>query len=66
MTSSIVPGIYPDLSGAVAFQDAATGGVLDIVDMPVLTLARGGKTKRELDAHSRRPGGKGRRSRAAA
>jgi crossover junction endodeoxyribonuclease RuvC len=48
----IIAGIDPGLSGAVAFLDATTGTVLDIADMPTLALARGGKSKRELDAHS--------------
>ncbi len=59
----MIAGIDPGLGGAIAFLDAVRGGVVDIVDMPVLTLARGGKTKRDLDAHAlarligeRRPG----------
>jgi crossover junction endodeoxyribonuclease RuvC len=48
----IIAGIDPGLSGAVAFLDTATGAVLDIADMPTLALSRGGKNKRELDAHS--------------
>ena len=48
----IVAGIDPGLSGAIAFLDAASGVVLDIADMPTLALSRGGKVKRELDAHS--------------
>ena len=48
----IIAGIDPGLSGAGAFLDAASGAVLDIVDMPTLALSRGGKNKRELDAHT--------------
>lgn len=48
----IVAGIDPGLSGAVAFLDAASGSVIDIADMPTLMLSRGGKAKRELDAHA--------------
>jgi crossover junction endodeoxyribonuclease RuvC len=64
MTSQmILAGIDPGLSGAVAFLDVATGAVLDIAYMPTLALSRGGKNKREVDAHAlarligdRRPG----------
>jgi crossover junction endodeoxyribonuclease RuvC len=59
----ILAGIDPGLSGAVAFLDAASGTVLDVADMPTLALSRGGKSKRDLDAHAlarligdRRPG----------
>jgi crossover junction endodeoxyribonuclease RuvC len=59
----IIAGIDPGLSGAVAFLGAVSGATLDIVDMPTLALSRGGKNKREVDAHSlarligdRRPG----------
>jgi crossover junction endodeoxyribonuclease RuvC len=48
----ILAGIDPGLSGAVALLDAATGAVVDLWDMPVLVLSRGGKQKRELDPHS--------------
>jgi crossover junction endodeoxyribonuclease RuvC len=48
----IVAGIDLGLSGAVALIDAASGAVVDIADMPTLALARGGKHKREIDAHS--------------
>jgi crossover junction endodeoxyribonuclease RuvC len=48
----LIAGIDPGLSGAVAFLDAASGAVIDIADMPTLALSRGGKNKRELDAHS--------------
>jgi crossover junction endodeoxyribonuclease RuvC len=48
----IIAGVDIGLSGAVALLDAATGGVIDIWDMPTLALTRGGKNKRELDAHA--------------
>jgi crossover junction endodeoxyribonuclease RuvC len=48
----IIAGIDPGLSGAVALLDAETGAVVDLWDMPTLTLSRGGKAKRELDPHS--------------
>lgn len=50
--TSLVCGIDPGLSGAVAFLDAASGAVIDIADIPTLALLRGGKNKREIDAHS--------------
>lgn len=43
----LVAGIDPGLDGAVAFL----GEELTVVDMPVLRLSRGGKQKRDLDAH---------------
>ncbi len=48
----IVAGIDPGLSGAVALLDAATGAVIDILDMPTYALSRGGKNKREMDPHA--------------
>jgi crossover junction endodeoxyribonuclease RuvC len=48
----LIAGIDIGLSGAVALLDAATGAVIDIFDMPTLALTRGGRNKRELDAHS--------------
>jgi crossover junction endodeoxyribonuclease RuvC len=48
----IVAGIDPGLSGALALLDAPSGAVLDVADMPTLALSRGGKNKRELDAHA--------------
>jgi crossover junction endodeoxyribonuclease RuvC len=48
----IVAGIDPGLSGAVAFLDAESGILIDVLDVPTLALSRGGKAKRELDAHS--------------
>jgi crossover junction endodeoxyribonuclease RuvC len=48
----IIAGIDPGLSGAVALLDAETGLVIDVFDMPILALSRGGKAKRELDAHA--------------
>lgn len=43
-------GIDPGLSGAIALMDAA--GACQVWDMPTLALTRGGKNKREIDAHS--------------
>ena len=48
----IIAGIDPGLSGAIALLDAESGGVIDCVDMPTHQLLRGGKAKRELDAHA--------------
>jgi crossover junction endodeoxyribonuclease RuvC len=48
----IIAGIDPGLSGAVALLDAETGLVIDVFDVPTLALSRGGKAKRELDAHA--------------
>lgn len=45
----IVLGIDPGASGALAFFDTIAG-TLDIVDMPVVTVERNGKTKREISA----------------
>ena len=42
-------GVDPGLGGALAFLDA--GGVLEIFDMPVHRLKRGGKAKREIDRY---------------
>ena len=36
----------------MALLDAATGAVIDILDMPTYALSRSGKAKRELDPHS--------------
>jgi crossover junction endodeoxyribonuclease RuvC len=47
----IIAGLDPGLSGAIALLDARTGAVLDVLDMPVHELARGGKTKREIDVY---------------
>jgi crossover junction endodeoxyribonuclease RuvC len=52
MSLTIIAGIDPGLSGAVAFLDAATGVVVEIADMPTLALSRAGKNKRELDAYA--------------
>ena len=45
----MICGIDPGLSGAIAFAD---GDKLIVVDMPTLALMRGGKNKREVDAHA--------------
>lgn len=44
-----IAGIDPGLTGAIAVLDDA--GELTVHDMPVLRTTRGGKAKRELDAH---------------
>lgn len=47
----IILGIDPGLSGALAIiEDGPQGGCL-CVDMPTLALSRGGKARREIDAH---------------
>lgn len=43
-----IVGIDPGLSGAIA---CLSGDHLDVCDMPTLMLTRGGKKRRELDAH---------------
>ena len=43
-------GIDPGLSGAIALID--DDAAVAVFDMPVLELKRGGKTKREVDAHA--------------
>ena len=43
-------GIDPGLSGAIAL--IADDDAVAVFDMPVLELKRGGKTKRDVDAHS--------------
>jgi crossover junction endodeoxyribonuclease RuvC len=43
-------GIDPGLSGALALLDDSGG--LRVQDMPTLSLARGGKTKREIDVYA--------------
>jgi crossover junction endodeoxyribonuclease RuvC len=48
----ILAGIDPGLSGAVALLDTARPEHVQVFDMPVLALSRGGKNKRELDAHA--------------
>ena len=42
-------GVDPGLGGALAFLDAS--GALEIFDMPVHRLKRGGKAKREIDRY---------------
>lgn len=46
----VVLGIDPGLNGALAFVHT-TRGIIDVVDMPTHSLVRGGKYKREIDAH---------------
>lgn len=47
----LIAGIDPGLDGAVAFYDTEAGNV-ETIDMPTLSLSRGGKAKREVDAHA--------------
>lgn len=47
----IICGVDPGLSGAVCFYNASTGDV-ETIDMPSLTLQRGGKSKSEVDPHA--------------
>lgn len=42
-------GIDPGLRGALAFFDP-TAGTLDVVDMPIVEVKRGGKSKNEIVA----------------
>ena len=45
----IVCGADPGLGGALAFLDAGDLSAVEIFDIPVFQLTRGGKSKRELD-----------------
>ena len=45
---TIICGIDPGLSGALVFIE---GSFVDVSDMPTHALVRGGKNKREIDAH---------------
>jgi len=45
----IILGIDPGLSGALAFLNVEDG-ILDIVDMPTVSITRNGKTKNEVSA----------------
>lgn len=47
----IVSGIDPGLTGAIARFDAATGAMLDVVDMPVFHLIKAGKNSTIIDAY---------------
>lgn len=47
---SLVIGIDPGASGAIAFFDPEAG-TLAVEDMPVVEIMRGGKTKREVSPH---------------
>jgi crossover junction endodeoxyribonuclease RuvC len=42
-------GVDPGLSGALAFLDPNNPSTIETADIPVHVLARGGKTKREID-----------------
>jgi len=46
---TLVLGVDPGLSGAICRYEA--GSIPTIYDMPTLALTRGGKNKREIDAH---------------
>lgn len=46
----IIAGIDPGLNGAVALYDTGNGTCV-VHDMPTYALVRGGKSKREIDAH---------------
>jgi crossover junction endodeoxyribonuclease RuvC len=46
----MIVGIDPGASGALAFFDMEKG-TLEIVDMPVIEIERGGKLKREISPH---------------
>lgn len=48
---TVICGIDPGLSGALAFYDTATGAV-ETIDMPTLALSRSGKARREVDPHA--------------
>ncbi len=45
----MILGVDPGLTGALAWLDAESGRLVDVADMPVHLLPRGGKTKKELD-----------------
>jgi len=49
MTDTIILGVDPGLSGALAFYNLVDG-VVRVEDMPVVELMRGGKAKREVSA----------------
>ncbi len=44
----MIVGIDPGASGAIAFFDMENG-TLEVIDMPVMEIERGGKTKREIN-----------------
>jgi crossover junction endodeoxyribonuclease RuvC len=48
----MIIGIDPGLAGTLAFLEAESGRLLDVVDMPILMLTRGGKRKKDLDVHA--------------
>jgi crossover junction endodeoxyribonuclease RuvC len=47
----IVAGIDPGLTGAIARLDAATGALIDVVDMPIFQLTKAKKASRIVDAY---------------
>lgn len=48
---TIIAGLDPGLDGALAFIDTETQAI-EIIDMPTLNLAQGGKNRREVDPHA--------------
>lgn len=48
MNSRLILGIDPGLSGALAFYTQSTGQ-LEVIDMPVFMLKRGGKDRRDIN-----------------
>ena len=46
----MIVGIDPGASGALAFFNMEAG-TIKIVDMPIIEIERGGKTKREISPH---------------
>jgi crossover junction endodeoxyribonuclease RuvC len=47
----IIVGVDPGLGGAIARFDTGTGALVDVVDMPILELAKAGKKSRIVDAY---------------
>lgn len=47
---TIILGVDPGLSGALAFYDTATSG-LEVVDMPILCVRSNGKKRRQIDLY---------------
>jgi crossover junction endodeoxyribonuclease RuvC len=48
----VIAGIDPGLAGALAFLDPGNPSTVEIFDIPVHLLTRGGKAKREIDIAS--------------
>jgi crossover junction endodeoxyribonuclease RuvC len=47
----IIAGIDPGLTGAFSRFDAATGALIDVIDMPVLELIKTGRTSQTVDPY---------------